>query len=111
MGDVATRKTSASFWVLAALLEGPAHGYAIAKRSADLSDDGPPMGPGTLYGTLARLHAEGSIEPCGDEVVDGRNRRIYRITEHGRSIVKEDAQRLASARRVHRLLGTTALDA
>lgn len=106
---MATRKTSASFWVLAALLEGPAHGYAIAKRSADLSDDGPPMGPGTLYGTLERLHAEGSVEPCGDEVVDGRNRRIYRITEHGRSIViEENAQRLASAQRVHRLLGITA---
>jgi PadR family transcriptional regulator, regulatory protein PadR len=103
---MATRKTSASFWVLAALLEGPAHGYAIARRSADLSDDGPPMGPGTLYGTLERLHAENSIEPCGDEVVDGRNRRIYQITEHGRAIViEENAKRLASARRVHRLLG------
>jgi PadR family transcriptional regulator, regulatory protein PadR len=105
---MASRKTSASYWVLAALLEGPAHGYAIAKRSAELSDDGPPMGPGTLYGTLERLHAEGSIEPCGDEVVDGRNRRRYRITDGGRSLViEENAQRLAAARRVHRLLGAT----
>lgn len=104
-----SRKASPSFWVLAALLEGPAHGYAIAKRSATLSNDGPAMGPGTLYGTLERLHAEGSIEPCGDEVVGGRNRRSYRLTDQGRGIViEENAKRLAAAHRVHNLLGATA---
>jgi PadR family transcriptional regulator, regulatory protein PadR len=105
---MASRKVGASYWVLAALLHGPAHGYAIAKLTAELSGEGPPMGPGTLYGTLERLHGEGSIEPCGDEVVDGRNRRRYQLTDQGRGIVvEESARRLAATKRVQKLLGAT----
>jgi DNA-binding PadR family transcriptional regulator len=66
------------------------------------------MGPGTLYGTLEKLHAEGWIEACGDQLVDGRTRRLYRLTENGlAAVVHETEHRLESAGRVQRILGAT----
>ena len=63
--------------ILVSLAGGPKHGYAMIQDIADVS--GRRLGPGTLYGAIARLERAGLIEPLpADE------RRIpYRLTEAG----------------------------
>ena len=55
---------------------------------------------GTLYGALDRMAARGLVEIDGEETVEGRLRRYYRLTDGGRDAVLEEADRLAAAARV-----------
>ena len=90
----------ASYFVLASLLDGPLHGYAISTRAAELSEGEVRLTAGTLYGALDRMAARGLIEIESEETVEGRLRRYYRLTDGGRDAVVEEADRLASAARV-----------
>jgi DNA-binding PadR family transcriptional regulator len=63
--------------VLVSLAEQPRHGYAIAADVEKLS--GVRLGPGTLYGAIARLEERGLIEPVPSE----DRRRPYRLTPPG----------------------------
>ena len=83
-----------AFLILAALAAGPRHGYGIIQEVAVLSDGRLALRPGTLYGALDRLADEGLIEPDRDEVVDGRLRRYYRITEPGTGMLAAEAERM-----------------
>lgn len=63
--------------IMVSLAEGPKHGYAI---TADIDKVvGVRLGPGTLYGAIARLEERGLIEPLP---ADDR-RRPYRLTSAG----------------------------
>jgi DNA-binding PadR family transcriptional regulator len=95
MVPVAMRRPS--YFILAALLDGPLHGYAIAARAGELSEGDVRLSAGTLYGALDRLAAEGLVEEAGEEVVQGRRRRIHRLTDAGRDAVVAEAGRLRSA--------------
>ena len=90
----------ASYFVLAALLGGPLHGYAISTRAAELSEGDVKLTAGTLYGALDRMENRGLVEIEGEETVDGRLRRYYRLTTSGREAVEREADRLAAAARV-----------
>jgi DNA-binding PadR family transcriptional regulator len=90
----------ASYFVLASLLDGPLHGYAISTRAAELSEGEVRLTAGTLYGALERMAARGLVEVEREETVEGRLRRYYRITGGGRDAVVAEADRLASAARV-----------
>ena len=90
----------ASYFVLAALLDGPLHGYAISSRAAELSDGDVRLTAGTLYGALERMAARGLVEIEREETVEGRLRRYYRLTDGGRDAVVKEADRLAAAARV-----------
>ena len=87
---------SASLHIVLALLDGELHGYALMGRVAELSDGRVRMGPGTLYGTLARLVADGLIEETTDLVRrdDDERRRYYRLTPDGRSVALDELARL-----------------
>ena len=63
--------------ILVSLADAPKHGYAIMTDVNAFADV--PIGPGTLYGALARLEKRGLIEPIGPE----DRRRPYRITASG----------------------------
>ena len=63
--------------ILASLAEGPKHGYAIMEDIEAFA--GVHLGPGTLYGAIARLEAQGLIEPLPAE----ERRRPYRLTATG----------------------------
>jgi DNA-binding PadR family transcriptional regulator len=71
-----------SLYILVSLSGGPKHGYAIMTDVEDVS--GSPMGPGTLYGALARLERRGLIEAL--EPVD--RRRPYRLTGLGETTLQ-----------------------
>ena len=90
----------ASYFVLASLLDGPLHGYAIAARASELSDGEVRLTAGTLYGALDRMAARGLVQVDREETVDGRLRRYYRLSDDGREAVVREADRLAAAARV-----------
>jgi len=91
-----------TYFIFAALLDGPLHGYAIIKRAEELSDGGVRMTAGTLYGALDRLSREGLIADEGQEIVDGRARRYYRLTDSGLSALEAEAARMSKAAAVVR---------
>ncbi len=95
-----------TYFVLAALLPGPLHGYAIIKRAEDISDGRVRLATGTLYTALDRLSAEGYVRPVGEEMVEGRIRRYYGLTEAGSAAVRAEAQRMAEAAQL--VIGKTA---
>lgn len=88
----------AGYHILLALADGEAHGYALMSAIEELSGGTVRMGPGTLYGTIKRLLANGLIEESDerpDEALDDRRRRYYRITAAGRTAVSAESVRLA----------------
>ena len=68
--------------VLASLASGPKHGHAMIEDIAGLC--GTRLGPGTLYGAIARLEQLGWIEPLPPE----ERRRPYRITAQGLHVLR-----------------------
>lgn len=99
-----------TYYTLAALLDGPLHGYGIIQRAAEVSDGQVRITAGTLYAALDRLSDMGWVEGAGEEVVDGRLRRYYRISGAGRDALSAEAERLRHAasvvtRRMHAIGG------
>jgi DNA-binding PadR family transcriptional regulator len=84
-----------TFLVLLALAGGERHGYGIMQEVTVLSLGSVELGPGTLYGALDRLTGEGLVEATRTEVVEGRQRRYYRLTEKGTHVTHEEADRRA----------------
>jgi DNA-binding PadR family transcriptional regulator len=78
-----------SLYILVALSDGPKHGYAIMTDVEAVS--GAPLGPGTLYGALARLERRGLIEALEPE----ERRRPYRLTALGATTLKAQLEGLA----------------
>ena len=68
--------------VLASLATGPKHGHAMIEDIVLLC--GSRLGPGTLYGAIARLERLGWIEPLPPD----ERRRPYRITAEGVSVLR-----------------------
>src|SRR5687768_8103883 len=68
--------------ILISLADGEKHGYAMTEDIAALADVR--LGPGTLYGAIARLESRGLIEPVGAE--DRRN--PYRLTAMGATALR-----------------------
>lgn len=83
-----------TFLVLAALADGPRHGYAVIREVADISGGRVTMRPGTLYGALDRLAGEGLVRVEREEVVNGRLRRYYALTDDGAGVLTEQTERL-----------------
>ena len=90
------RMTEHAYLVLLALTPGPLHGYAVIGAVRELSAGRTVLAAATLYGNLDRLTAAGLVESAGEDVVDGRLRRYYRITDDGRRAANEETERLAA---------------
>jgi DNA-binding PadR family transcriptional regulator len=94
-----------TFLILTALAREPLHGYAIMTEVAGLSDGGTTLRPGTLYGALDRLGDDGLVSIDREEVVEGRLRRYYRLTDEGADVLHAETERMrrnveAAARRL-----------
>jgi DNA-binding PadR family transcriptional regulator len=83
-----------TFLILTALAREPLHGYGIITEVADLSAGRLALRPGTLYGALDRLTEDGLIEADHEEVVDGRLRRYYKLTDDGAAALGETAEQM-----------------
>ena len=73
-------------WILVALREGPRN---VVRLLDDVRALEGRVGPGTLYGAVARLEHLSLIEPT----TTGVGRRAYRLTEHGSAAPVAAAQR------------------
>lgn len=78
--------------VLAVLAEGPNHGYGLIKAAEDRSRSGVLLDPANLYRCLRRMKADGWIDEIESDQED--RRRIYRITTRGRSMLRQEVERL-----------------
>lgn len=90
--------TPAVFSILLALANQERHGYGIMQEVAHQSESKLRMGPGTLYGSIKRMLADGLIEESGerpDPALDDERRRYYRMTDFGQRVARAEARRLA----------------
>ena len=67
-----------TYFVLAALLAGPLHGYAIMKRAGELSGGRVRLATGTLYTALDRLTDEGQVRLVIDGASTAKDGRLAR---------------------------------
>lgn len=63
------------------------YGYEITQKVKELTTGEIMLTEGALYPALHKLEADGSLETF-TEVVDGRARKYYRLTEQGGNEVK-----------------------
>jgi len=89
MGDSMREPT---FLILSALADRPRHGYAIIAETAALSDGAVKLQAGTLYAALERLTSEGMVAVAHEEVVEGRHRRYFSLTDRGREALRAEAE-------------------
>lgn len=90
--------TPAIFQILLALTDGERHGYGIMQEIAARTGGAFRIGPGTLYGSIKRLLAEGLLVEAADRpdpTLDDERRRYYRLTERGHRVAVVEAERLA----------------
>jgi DNA-binding PadR family transcriptional regulator len=90
--------TPAVLHVLLALADEERHGYGIMKEVEGRTGGEVRLGPGTLYGAIKRMLADGFIEESDerpDPELDDQRRRYYRITDFGRRVAGAEAERLA----------------
>lgn len=89
--------TPAVLHVLLALADEERHGYGIMKEVEARTGGETRLGPGTLYGSIKRMLADGLIEESEerpDPEMDDQRRRYYRITDFGRRVAGAEAARL-----------------
>lgn len=63
---------------------GPLHGYGIARRLEQISDDVLQLNQGTIYASLARLMQRSWISAAWGVSENNRKARFYSITPAGR---------------------------
>jgi PadR family transcriptional regulator, regulatory protein PadR len=91
--------------LLAALAEGPAHGYAVIEMLRARSDGALDLQEGTLYPALHRLEPHGLLESRW-ATGGPRRRRVYRLTRRGHSALRERRREwVAFARTMDALMG------
>jgi len=89
--------TPAMFHILLALADKERHGYHIMREVDERTSGGVKLGPGTLYGSIKRMMADGLIEELDerpDPELDDERRRYYRLTDLGFRVATAEAQRL-----------------
>ncbi len=86
--------------ILKTLAREPLHGWGIAKRMQQLSNDVLSVQQGSLYPALHRLEQQGWIEAEWKESALGRDAKFYRLTREGRQQLERELdswKRLSSA--------------
>jgi len=90
------RFSEPALYILISLADGPKHGYAMTEDIEAVS--GQKLGPGTLYGAIARLEERKWIEPLPAE----ERRRPYQLTAAGQRVLRHRLESLRAVTRVGR---------
>jgi DNA-binding PadR family transcriptional regulator len=96
--DRLTPLSPAYFHILLSLGAGERHGYAIKREVAARTGGKLKLGPGVLYGSIAKLLELELIEEAEDRPdphLDDERRRYYRITKLGRKVMQAEAARMS----------------
>lgn len=70
---------------------GALHGYGIARRIEQISEDEVLLNQGTIYASLVRLQQRGWIAAKWGTSENNRKAKFYSITRAGRKQLTEDA--------------------
>ncbi len=76
---------------------GPQHGYGIARRVEQTSDDLLSINHGTLYPVLLKLEQEGAIASEWGVSDNNRRAKFYRITKAGQKQLASELDQWAQA--------------
>jgi DNA-binding PadR family transcriptional regulator len=95
----ATTITEPVLFILLSLAEQPRHGYSILKDVEKMSDGRVRLSTGTLYGALRRLLEEDWIQRYEDDNTS-RGRQGYRLTSHGRRVLRQEVARMKQLTRL-----------
>jgi DNA-binding PadR family transcriptional regulator len=82
--------------ILLALSTSQRHGYGIMKQVEADSQSKVKMGPGTLYGSIARMTDAGLVRECDKRVdpeMDDERRIYYELTDAGRAALEDELGR------------------
>jgi transcriptional regulator len=71
---------------------GPLHGYGLARRIEQVSDQALALNQGTLYPALVRLEQRGWIGSAWGMSDSGRRARFYSLTRAGRRQLQEETE-------------------
>jgi len=71
---------------------GPLHGYGIARRIEQLSEDVLQLNEGTVYTSLLRLQQQGWISSSWGSSENNRKAKFYSITKAGRKQLVEETE-------------------
>jgi PadR family transcriptional regulator PadR len=74
---------------------GPLHGYGIARRIEQISDDALQINQGTIYASLVRLMHKGWISGAWGTSDNNRKAKFYSLTKSGRKQLNTEAQNWA----------------
>lgn len=78
--------------ILKTLSLEPKHGWAIAKRIQQISNDVLQVQQGSLYPALQRLEQQGWIRSKWGETETGRQARFYSLTTAGRTQLEKERE-------------------
>jgi PadR family transcriptional regulator, regulatory protein PadR len=78
--------------ILKTLAPGTEHGWAIAQRIQQMSDDVLQVGQGSLYPALHRLEYKKLLKAEWAESETGRKAKYYRLTASGRAHLKSETE-------------------
>jgi len=78
--------------ILRTLSRGPLHGYAIARRIKDASEDGLQVEDGSLYPALNRMLVKGWLAAEWGISENNRKARFYKLTPEGRKQLNSEAK-------------------
>ena len=76
--------------ILKVVAFGPVHGYGIAQRIRQISNDVLQVQQGSLYPALHRLEKRGWIAADWGESENGRQARFYKLSAKGRRQLKAE---------------------
>lgn len=71
---------------------GPLHGYAVARRIEQISDNVLQLNEGTVYASLLRLHQQGWISSEWGPSENNRKAKFYSISKAGRRQLTRQTQ-------------------
>jgi PadR family transcriptional regulator len=78
--------------VLKILSAGPNHGYGIAIRIHQLSDDALKVEEGSLYPALYRMEEQGLIDSEWRTTENNRKAKFYKLSRKGRSAAQAELE-------------------
>ncbi len=87
--------------ILKSLAAGPLHGYAVAQRIQQRSDEVLVVEEGSLYPALYRMEAKGWIRAEWGKSENNRRAKYYELTRTGRKQLEEET---ALWERIHRAI-------
>jgi DNA-binding PadR family transcriptional regulator len=94
------------FQILLSLPDRDLHGYGVLKDIRERTGGEMALGTSTLYAALHRLVEEGFLEEtspaaASSDAAQGPPRKVFRVTEAGRTLAREEARRI---QRLHRMV-------